>query len=469
MNLGMSVWDWIVVMGYFVGMVIIGIYCNTTIKEYSDHILAGRNLTTLYLAPGLLTTQIGAGSIIGFVGLSYSIGYSGGWWIISNIFTFIILGLIGAGPLRSAIGSATLPEWFANRYDERARMFTAITIAIAEIAFTVGQVVGGGLLFSVIMGWDVKIGIAIFSIVVAAYTVSGGLLAVCMTDLVQMFFMFVGILGLVIVGMKNVGGMASLKSSVPPSFFTLVAPGQVPTVIANILYAIPAIFCSFDVIQKIMGAKSPEVAKKSSYWAALLTVFFAVAIPLIGILGYVILGPNVANPESITPQLIAKILPSGLKGLAMAAVLATLMTSSDACLLAASTVITNDILKYIIKFDSLDTKVKLKYSMNITLAVGVISWLIATFFQQALSSMEIAWTALSCGAFIPLMFGILWKKTDSVAAFYSMIGGAVTGLLWLFLKNPYGLKPVIPAYIVGTVIIVVMTLTRSSKSPKIVL
>jgi SSS family solute:Na+ symporter len=440
------------------GMVAIGMFAGKKLKGYEDHILSGRQVPTHYLAPGLLTTQIGAGSIIGFVGLSYSIGYSGGWWIISNIVTFLVLGLIGAKPLREAIGSKTLPEWFGNRYNDQSRLFTSVTIAIAELAFTAGQIVGGGLLFATLLGWDPKTGILLYAVINVTYTVIGGLWAVFLTDFVQMFVMFAGITALVAVGVFETGGIGNLINSSPPGYFDLIQDGQFTTVIAQILYAIPAIFCSFDIIQKIMSAKSPQVARNSCYWASLGVVFFAVTMPLIGILGYHILGPNLENPEMITPLLIGTILPIGLKGLAISAVLATLMSSSSACLIAASSVITNDIFKYFVAFDKLDEKRKLSINIWLTLALGVISWAIASFYDKAMSNMELAWTALSCGAFIPMMAGLLWKKASATGAIASMLAGALTGLIWLLNGNPLGWRPIIPAYIIGIIAIVVVSM-----------
>ncbi|RNB81233.1 sodium:solute symporter family protein [Brevibacillus fluminis] len=456
--------DWIVIAAYMLGMVAIGLFAGRKLKGYEDHILSGRQVPTHYLAPGLLTTQIGAGSIIGFVGLSYSIGYSGGWWIISNIVTFIVLGLIGAKPLREAIGSKTLPEWFGNRYNEKSRLFTSITIAIAEIAFTTGQIVGGGLLFSVLLGWDPKIGIFAFSIIVVTYTVLGGLWAVFITDFVQMFVMFAGVTALIAVGVMDTGGITNLIKTSPEGYFTLVKDGQISTVIAQILYAIPAIFCSFDIIQKIMSAKSPQVARNSCYWAAGGVVFFAITMPLIGILGYHILGPNVENPEMITPLLIGTILPIGLKGLAISAVLATLMSSASACLIAASAVITNDICKYFVNFEKLEEKRKLSINIWLTLFLGVISWAIASFYDKAMGNMELAWTALSCGAFIPLIAGLLWKKASSAGAISSMLTGALTGMIWLFNDNPLGWRPIIPAYIVGILVLVLVSVLFPNKT-----
>ena len=450
--------DWGIIGAYMLGMVAIGFFAGKKLKGYEDHILSGREVPTHYLAPGLLTTQIGAGSIIGFVGLCYSIGYSGGWWIISNIFTFIVLGLIGAKPLREAIGSKTLPEWFGNRYNEKSRLFTSLTIAISELAFTAGQFVAGGLFFSVLLGWDLKIAILVFSAICITYTVLGGLWAVFITDFVQMFVMFLGVTALVGYGIFETGGITNLINSSPDGYFSLVQDGQISTVIAQVLYAIPAVFCSFDIIQKIMSAKSPQVARNSCYYASIGVIFFAITMPLIGILGYQILGPNVENPEMITPLLIGTILPLGLKGLAISAVLATIMSSASACLIAASSVITNDICKYFVAFDKFEEKQKLSINIWLTLILGIICWAIASFYDKAMTNMELAWTALSCGAFIPMMAGLLWKRASAAGAISSMIAGALTGLIWLFMGNPLNWRPIIPAYIVGIIVIVIVSL-----------
>lgn len=457
MTSALSGFDWIIVVLYMFGMVAIGVYANRRVKGFEDHILSGRNVPTYYLAPCLLTTQIGAGSIVGFVALSYSIGYSGGWWIIGNIFTFIVLGLLGAKPLRRAIKANTLPEWFQLRFDEKCRMFTAITTLIAEVAFTAGQAVGGGMLISVIFGWNLTLSIFVFSVVVCLYTVFGGLWAVFFTDFVQMFVLILGLTAIVIFGLQTTGGITNLRAVVPEGFFRLIQPGKAGTVIASVLYSIPSIFCSFDIVQKVMAAKTPKVARDSCFWASGLIVFFVVVIPLIGILGRVILGPNLQNTDGIVATLITTILPTGFKGLAIAAVLAALMSSTDACAMAASSVFTNDILPKFTNFSLWSEEKKMHCSMLVTGIMMVICFGLSVLLPNALSGMELAWTALSCGAFIPLIMGLLWKKTSSKAAFISMICGCVMGLGWQFAGQPLGLRPVIPAYICGILTIVIFS------------
>ncbi len=452
--------DWGVVALYMIGMVAIGFIANKRVSGFEDHILSGRNVPTYYLAPCLLTTQIGASSIIGYVALSYSIGYSGGWWIIGNIFTFIVLGAIGAKQLRRAVKANTLPEWFKIRFDEKCRIFTAVATVIAEIAFTAGQIVGGAALISLVFGCSMFTGIFVFCIVVCLYSVFGGLWAVFLTDFVQMFVMIAGLTAIVIFGLQTTGGMTNLESMVPDGFFSLIQPGEIGTVIASVLYAIPAIFCSFDIIQKVMAARTPQVARNSCFWASGLVVFFAVVIPLIGILGYAILGPNVENTDAIMATLIVQILPTGLKGVAIAAILATLMSSTDACLMAGSAVFTNDLFPKFVNMANWNDTKKKKASMLATAVIMLICFGLAVALPNALSGMELAWTALSCGAFIPMIFGLLWKKTSSTGAFTSMICGATIGLIWKFMGNPMGLRPVIPAYIVGILVIVIVSLMK---------
>lgn len=466
MNGSLNVADWSVVLLYMIAMVVIGFIANRKVSGFEDHILSGRNVPTYYLAPCLITTQIGASSIVGYVGLSYQIGYSGGWWIIGNIFTFIALGILGAKQLRRAVKANTLPEWFKIRYDEKCRIFTAVATFIAEIAFTAGQIVGGAALVATIFDWNMMTGIFVFCLVVCLYSVFGGLWAVFLTDFVQMFVMIIGLAAVVIVGMEVTGGWENIRQIVPADHFDLVKEDELATVVASVLYSIPAIFCSFDIIQKVMAAKTPEVARKSCFYASGLVVFFAVIIPLIGILGYAILGPNVENTDTIMATLVTDILPVGVKGLAIAAILATLMSSASACLMAGSAIFTNDLFPKIVDVKAWSDEKRKNSSMITTAIIMIICFGLSVALPNTLSGMELAWTALSCGAFIPMIFGLLWKKTSSTGAFAAMVCGAAIGLTWTLLGNPLGLRPVIPAYIVGIAVIVTVSLIKPQEMTK---
>lgn len=452
--------DWIIVIAYMVLMVLIGFYSKTKMSTYEDHILAGRNVPWYYLAPCLLTTQIGAGSLMGYAGQCFDLGISGAWWVYSNIIVFLAMGLLGAKKFRRAVSAKTLPELFEIRYDKKSANMVAICTCLTELAYTAGQIVGGGLLLSVVMGWDLGVSTLVFAAVVMIYSAVGGMWAVFLTDFVQMVVMYIGLGALVILGVKLAGGMSGLKAAVPASYFNLKGDNTIGGIVASILYAIPAIFCSFDIVQKVMAAKTPKDAKTGSLVASGLVIPFAIMVPLIGMLGYVILGDSLSNHEMVTCSLIAEILPTGLKGLAVAAVLSTLMSSCDACLIATSSVFVNDIVPMCRGKNAEHKEMSLKTTILVTAAIGVLSYIIGNFLPSAMTLMEYAWTLLACGAFIPLMACLFWKKSSAAGCWWSLIIGAAVGLGWTLAGNPFGLKAVIPSYIVGIIAMVAGSLVK---------
>jgi len=460
-----SGFDWIIIFAYLIGIILIGVFSGKKMHAYEDHILSGRNVTMKYLAPGLLTTQIGVAAIVTYVGLSYQQGISGGWWIATNVFTFIALGLIGAKQFRENVDAKTLPEWFGMRYDGKSRLFTSITTALSELAFVASQIIAGGTLFATLFGWQLWIGITVYAVVCFFYTSIGGMWAVFITDYIQMFVMFIGITAMILIGLNMAGGMEGLTAAAPDGYFDIVREGEGAATVAYILYAIPSIYCSFDVIQKLMCAKDIKTAQNSCYVAAIGVVFFAVCMPLLGVIGYVVLGPGL-SADAVTPTIISEILPMGLKGLATAAVLATLMSSSSACLMAGSSVITNDILKYFVDFEHMEDKKKLRANIIVTACCGIVIWFVAVFVSSTIVVMKVAWTLLSCGAIVPLFAGLVWKKASSAGSIASMVVGSVVGFVWGMMGNPFGWEPVIPAYIVSIIVIVAVSLMFPDKDKK---
>ncbi len=205
--------------------------------------------------------------------------------------------------------------------------------------------------------------------------------------------------------------------------------------------------------QRIYASRDEEQAKKAWYLAGLfewpIMAFMGV---LLGLLAKVAAmqgmftylgheGVNAMDPEMGLPLLLRTVLPVGLMGIMMSAYFSAIMSTADSCLIAASGNVMSDVLSKIFKWD-IEHDDFVKKSQIITLAIGVISLLLASFMNNVLNLMLYSYAFMVSGLLVPIIGALFWEKSTATGALWSMIvGGATT--IFLSVQNvfllPFGL------------------------------
>ena len=206
--------DYLIVVVYFVGIVILGLYLSRYIKESSDYFLAGRILPFWAIGMSIVVSDIGALDMIGVAGQGYRYGIAVANFDWIGSFPAMILAAFIFVPFYWRSGAYTIPEFLGRRYNLSVRTAQSV-IWILFIMFDLGVVFYGlGLLFQGLMGWDYWTAVLISAAVIGLYTFTGGLTAVVLTDVVQLVLMFVGGFAIVALGLWEVGGWNALVEKV---------------------------------------------------------------------------------------------------------------------------------------------------------------------------------------------------------------------------------------------------------------
>lgn len=153
---------WIIILVYMLGMIGIGFYAKTKIKDSSDYHLAGRRLGPVMLAGTLAATEIGGGSSVGVASKAYGEwGLSAGWYVVSAGIAIILVSFI-APYMRRALAT-TVPEVIGRRYGKSSQLIASILSLIASSALTAVQITATASIVHVLTGFDVKWAIIIWS------------------------------------------------------------------------------------------------------------------------------------------------------------------------------------------------------------------------------------------------------------------------------------------------------------------
>lgn len=422
----------------------IGIYHFLRNKDREDYYVGGRSIDPKYVGLSIVATDVGGGFSIGLGGVGFAMGLSGSWLLFT--------GLVGAWlcavfiiPKIKIIDSGnsflTYPDFLRFRYNHTVAIIAALISGIGYLGFAGAQMLAGAKLASATILQSNPFGIdpmtfslLIIAVVTILYTVLGGLKAVIYTDAVQWGILLGGLVLITIpAALYEIGGLQALQAGLPAEFFTLTNLSWVQF-FNWMVTIIPIWLVGMTLYQRMYACKDEADAKKAWYIAGIFEYpIMAFAGVFLGMCARLVF-PE-AEAEMALPMLIRDVLPVGVAGIVIASYFSAIMSTSDSCMMAASGNFLNDILEQFWLTSEKDRE-SVKYSMLITLLVGILAVLLASQFTMVLDAVLYAYAFMVAGLFVPTLGAFFWPRGSSTGAVAAMIGGgAFTLLLQLSVIN----------------------------------
>jgi solute:Na+ symporter, SSS family len=434
----MQIYLMTIIICYIAFLIVIGLYSAKKISSIQDFFLANRRLRTFKLMASLTATSVGGSATIIVGGRIYQQGLPAVWYEIGGSLGLIFLGLFLAHKVRKT-RRFTLPDIISELYDENVRKASAVLIFITEIAWVSLLIQASGLILSVLVPFQYEYILISITLIFITYTLIGGRYAVVYTDIIQFFVMIIGICCIAAPYLLYQSSPA--LSQIPKSLVSFPINENM-----GILTAVSIFFMMFlpnlvgpDIYSKILCAYDEKTARNGAILSGLFKVAFAISIAIIA-LSAIALYPGLENPYTAIPQAISQ-LPVLLSGIVLAAFVSVMLSSADSCLLSAGTILSVDILK----------KKTIRISQIGILCVGISSLMLALFISTIesfigvsgiLNTLQLAYTIFTAGLTMPVIFGFYKQKTKATAkgAFYSLILGGTSSILWLYLapNGEYG-------------------------------
>lgn len=426
----------IIVIGYFIAMVCLGVITRRQTLNADNFFVAGRKGSTLYTTGSLFSTIVGGSATIGMAGLAFSRGLTGAWWLLAGAIGLIFLGILFAKKVRG-FGLYTLPGLIEKQYGRTAALAASTLISVAWLGVIAGQILAAGKIMSVLGTGSPTFWMLIFTGVFTLYTVVGGQWAVIKTDTWQAGIIYAGIFSAFAVVLAKFGGFGGLWKGLPAGFSSFpVGPkfGTYDLVKTLLLVGLPYVVGP-DMYTRLFSARDARTAQKSVYLTSLLLVPLTAVIVLLG-MSAAVLFPGIA-PEQAFPTIITQTLPPFVDGLVLAALLAAVMSSADTCLMSVGTIVAVDVAKKV--RPSMTERQTLLVSRIAIIVVGLLSLGLALFLKGVISSLLFAYTVYTAGV-IPLVIAGFYKdrlKVTPTAALVALVGGGATGLTSQLLKIRY--------------------------------
>ncbi|SDR70357.1 solute:Na+ symporter, SSS family [Polaribacter sp. KT25b] len=458
MKAGFEMWDYVVFVGYAILILGVGLWVSRDKKGHQknaeDYFLASKSLPWWAIGTSLIAANISAEQFIGMSGSGFALGIAIASYEWMAALTLIIVGKYFL-PIFIEKGLYTIPEFVEKRFSTNLKTILAVFWLSLYVFVNLTSVLFlGGLAIETIMGVDMLyaiIGLALFA---AAYSLYGGLSAVAWTDVIQVVFLVLGglittylALNTVSGGEGMLAGFSKIWEAAPEKFHMILEKSNdnyinLPGiwVLVGGLWVANLYYWGFNqyIIQRTLAAKSLKESQKGILLAAFLKLIIPLIVVVPGIAAYVMVNdpsimanlgeagmlnvPSTEQADKAYPWLL-QFLPTGLKGVAFAALAAAIVSSLASMLNSTSTIFTMDIYKQYINKNATD-----KTTVNVGRISGAIALIIAVIIAPMLNGLDQVFQyiqeftgMLSPGILAIFLLGLFWKKTTNNAAIWGAI------------------------------------------------
>jgi len=430
----LSTIDLVVVVLYLIVVVAIGLWAGRGERDATDYFLAGRALPWYLIGFSLFASNMSGASFVGLMGAAYEHGmvvfnYE---WTATLVLIFFALFMLPVF-LRSRL--FTVPAYLEARFDRRSRLaYAGFTILTLMFIDTAGALYAGGIVISTawpqVALWQTCAALALLA---GLYTLFGGLRAVVVTDALQAVLM-IGGAGLIFwFGLEAIGGWRALTEAFTGDRLRLLRPADDgflpwPGILGVILLGFYYWTLNQYFVQRTLAARSLDEARKGALFGGLLKLPNVFLMILPGIMAVALL-PELDNPDRVFPALAFELLPLGLRGLVLTALLAAIMSSLDSALNAAASLLTMDFVKPLRPATS--ERALLAIGRGFTALLILLAALYAPvierfgslfqYFQSTLAHLVPPIVAVYLG-------GLFWRRLTAAGAFWGLAGGLALGL-----------------------------------------
>jgi SSS family solute:Na+ symporter len=429
----MTALDNVIVLAYFAIVFGIGVYFFRRAKTSKSYFLADKSVGWVAIGASLFAANISSEHFIGLAGSGASSGLAVGHFEWLAVFMCMTLAWVFV-PFYLRTNVYTMPEFLERRYGPACRWYLT-TVSILAYVFTKISVslYAGALVLRATVGWDFYTSAAVMVIATGIYTIFGGLAAVIYTEFVQAIVLLAGAIILTLLGLNEAGGMAGLRQALPPDFFHMIKPaGDAAFPWTGIFFGAPILgiwyWCTDQmIVQRVLGAKGEEDARAGALLCGALKILPVFVLVLPGLIARA-LYPDIKGDDAY-PTLVVRLLPPGLIGLMVAALLAALMSSLSATFNSASTLVTFDVYKKLYPSAGEARLVAVGRAFTVVMVVLGILWV--PFIQYLSTEVYIYLQSVQAYISPPIaavfLLGVSWPRANRHGAIAALASGAVLG------------------------------------------
>ena len=466
----------IVFIVYLACMLGIGVFFF--VKSHSggdkEYFLGGRKMGPFVTALSAGTADMSAWVLMGLPTSIYALGLGQIWIPIGLAIGYALSWIFEAPRLRKfsivANDSITIPQYLTNRFLSKNKALQVVCAIIFLVAYTIyaaSSIKACGTLFNTVAGIDANIAMYIAALITIGYVFLGGFKAACWTDFFQGLLMLAAMMVAPIFAATMLGGMN--VDPMPEGYFTVLTSWQ--DIVSGLAWGL-GYFGMPHIIVRFMSLRSQKEMKKSAVVAIFWTVLIVFFAALIGIIGRQFLGydPNTEENSLVFILMVRAIFPAVISGVLLAAILAASMSTASAQMLSAASSRAADVYKPIVRKGDATEREMFWMSRCAVILISVVAVLIASNpgAGSIMSLVSNAW-AIFGAAFGPcIILSLFWRRFNFAGALTGIVVGGVVDVIWLvFLTSSTGVYELLPGFVVGLIVAVVVTLMTPAPSAEV--
>lgn len=429
------------VLAYIGVSMAIGLYASRRVHNSTDFVLAGRSLPIHVTIATVFATWFGSEAVLGIPATFIDEGLSG---VVADPFgaglCLVFVGMFFAVKLYR-MKLMTIGDFYRERYGRTVELLVSIAICISYLGWVAAQVVALGMVIDLVTSgairfeWGMVIGIG----AVMFYTIFGGMFSVAIMDFIQMALILIGLLVVAyLVSGKVDGGTSAViihasqagKLNFWPELSLADILAFSGAFVTLALGSIP----QQDVFQRVMSAKNEKVAMRGTVIGGSFYIFFCF-IPVFITYAATMIDPALlerhladgGDTQRILPEYILSNVPMWLQILFFGALLSAIMSTASGTLLAPSAIVAENILKQPLQLSDRALLITLRLCvLTFGLIVLAYGYLSSTAGLTIFDMVENAYLVTLCGAFVPLAFGVYWKRATNEGALLSIVFGVTS-------------------------------------------
>jgi len=441
-------------------------------NEAGEYFLAGKKLRWPMIGLALFATNISCVHLVSLAQSGFDTGLLNGDFEWMAAFTLILLALFFA-PFYIKSGVSTLPDFLEKRYDRASRDWLAIISVVSAVLIHIAfSLLAGGIVLHTLFGVDMYTSVIIISIITTIYTVVGGLTAVVVTESIQTVVLLGGAIIMSIAAYTKMGGwepmVEVLKHTGQLNKLSMLRPhgdaSGMPWYAVFLGYPVLGIWywCADQtIVQRVLGAKDENHARVGPLFCGFIKILPVFIFVMPGLFAYtlaqsghldisalksVIDGKEVVNSKGIYTLMITQLIPPGLIGVLVAALLSGLMSQISGALNSISTIVSYDIYKRY-KPEATDKKLVSigKIAAGIALVLSLMLLPLLNNYESIFNGLNDIIAHIAPPITCVFLLGVFWEKASAVSAKYTLWIGSAIGVAVFIIGKVY------PASAIGSI------------------
>ena len=454
-NIHLNFLDNLIIFGYFVLIILVGVRLRRRMVSSSEYFQAGRSLPAIVTGLAFVAANSGALEVMGVVSTSAKYGARANqfYWV-GAIPALLFLGLFMM-PIYYGSRTRSVPEFLKLRYNEATRALNAISFAVMMILVSGISLYAMAIIMRSFLGWTFGLSLICAAAVVLVYVVMGGLTATIYNEVLQFLLIVAGLSPLIYFVLKDFHGISGLTAALPVDLrhtwrgLPFVEPSNSAMDVIGVVFGLGFVlsfgyWCTdFLLVQRALAARDTEAASQTPLIAAVAKLFFPALVVLPGLAALLLFPAGLAERYDLAlPLLMSRYYGHGLLGLGVVAMFSSFMSGMAGNVTAFNTVWTYDIYQSYFAPDKSDSHY-LFVGRIATVAATILSIGTAYFalrFNSLMDYVQLLFSFFNAPVFATFLLGMFTRWATPSGGFWGLLAGTVASVLHRFAYSSHVLR-----------------------------